>query len=119
MAVDSAVVVLQGVTVRRPGGNAVLHDIDWAIREGETWAVVGPVGSGKTTLAETLLGRHPLAGGSVAWPLLDRLRAAGRRIDLAGRRGPVRGAPGRSRGCSCTPSTTTRSGSTSRTWRTT
>jgi molybdate transport system ATP-binding protein len=58
-----------------------LRGIDWTIREGETWAIVGPVGSGKTTLAETLCGRHSLAGGAIAWPLLDRLRAAGRRVD--------------------------------------
>jgi molybdate transport system ATP-binding protein len=73
-------VELDRVTVARPGGYVVLRDISWTIREGETWAVVGPVGSGKTTLAETLTGRlHPSAG-SVRWPLLDRLRAAGRQV---------------------------------------
>ncbi|MBY0455949.1 MAG: ATP-binding cassette domain-containing protein, partial [Gemmataceae bacterium] len=45
------------------------------------WALVGPVGSGKTTLAETLLGRHPLPVGGLRWPLFDRLRARGRKID--------------------------------------
>ncbi|AWM36799.1 putative ABC transporter ATP-binding protein YlmA [Gemmata obscuriglobus] len=71
---------LKGATVVR-GGEAVLRDFDWVVREGEAWAVVGPTGSGKTTLAEALLGRHPLNGGALTWPLFDRLRAAGRRVD--------------------------------------
>jgi molybdate transport system ATP-binding protein len=72
------VVEFDRVTVARPGGPVVLRDLSWTVREGETWAVVGPIGSGKTTLAETLTGRlHPSAG-SVRWPLLDCLRAAGR-----------------------------------------
>ena len=70
-------IVLEHVTVAHPGGSAVLRDFSWTIREGETWAVVGPVGSGKTTLAETLLGKYPTPTGEIRWPLLDHLRAAG------------------------------------------
>src|SRR5205807_570393 len=50
---------------------------------GETWAVVGPVGAGKTALSEVLLGRYRIEAGTLGWPLLDRLRAAGRTIDGA------------------------------------
>jgi molybdate transport system ATP-binding protein len=64
----------------RRGGDILFHKLTWTVREGETWAVVGPVGAGKTTLAEVLLGRHRLNGGSLAWPLLDRLRGAGRAV---------------------------------------
>ena len=71
---------LERATVVR-GGERVLCDFSWTVREGEAWAVVGPTGSGKTTLAETLLGRHALNGGALLWPLFDRLREAGRRID--------------------------------------
>ncbi len=70
-------VVLDGVTIARPGGPVVLRDFSSTIREGQIWAVTGPIGSGKTTLAETLLGRHQIQSGSITWPLLDRLRAAG------------------------------------------
>jgi molybdate transport system ATP-binding protein len=73
-------VSLQGATVVRAGGGAVLRDLTWCIHDGESWAVVGPVGSGKTTLAEALLGRHRLETGAIAWPLLDRLRAEGRSV---------------------------------------
>src|SRR5438270_5724257 len=58
------------------GGAAVIRDFTWTVSEGEAWAVVGPVGSGKTTLAETLLGRHHLAAGTIAWPILERSGAA-------------------------------------------
>jgi molybdate transport system ATP-binding protein len=64
----------------RPGGPEVLRDFDWTVREGETWAVVGPVGSGKTTLAELLLGRLRPNSGTIEWPFVDRLRDAGRKI---------------------------------------
>src|SRR5256885_15013398 len=71
---------LDRVTVARPGAPVVLRDLSWTIREGETWAVVGPVGSGKTALAETLTGRLHVTSGSARWPLLERLRAGGRPI---------------------------------------
>ncbi len=64
----------------RRGGDVLFRNLTWTVREGETWAVVGPVGAGKTTLAEVLLGRHRLDAGSLAWPLLDRLRGAGRAV---------------------------------------
>ena len=73
---------LTDATVVR-GNVPVLKNFRWTVREGEAWAVVGPTGSGKTTLAETLLGRHALRGGTLTWPLFDRLRAAGRQADYA------------------------------------
>jgi molybdate transport system ATP-binding protein len=65
------VVVLDRVCVSR-GTRDVLHNLSFTIRDGEAWAITGPVGSGKTTLAETLLGRHPLRSGEIRWPLLAR-----------------------------------------------
>ncbi|QJW93406.1 ATP-binding cassette domain-containing protein [Frigoriglobus tundricola] len=73
---------LTNATIVRDG-RPVFQQFNWTVREGEAWAVVGPTGSGKTTLAEALLGRHSLHGGALAWPLFDRLRAAGRRADYA------------------------------------
>ena len=43
------VVRLSGVHVVRDGV-PVLHGIDWEVRAGERWAVLGPNGSGKTTM---------------------------------------------------------------------
>jgi molybdate transport system ATP-binding protein len=71
---------LENATAVRPGGEVALQHLSWTVREGETWAVVGPVASGKTSLARVLLGRYRVASGAIGWPLLDRLRAAGRRV---------------------------------------
>src|SRR5262249_47851994 len=64
---------LRHVTCARPAGPVVLRDLDWAVREGETWAIIGPVGSGKSTLAELLLGRLRPVAGEVEWPFVERL----------------------------------------------
>jgi molybdate transport system ATP-binding protein len=70
--------MLENATAVRIGGEVALRDLTWTVREGETWAVVGPTGSGKTTLAETILGRLRVQTGAVGWPLLDVLCANGR-----------------------------------------
>jgi molybdate transport system ATP-binding protein len=79
------------VTATRPAGEAVFDGLSWEMRDGETWAVVGPVGSGKTALGELLAGRLRVTAGTVEWPLVDRLRAAGRVVnwpsDVVGRVG--------------------------------
>jgi molybdate transport system ATP-binding protein len=69
---------LENATAVRQGGEVALRRLNWTVREGETWAVVGPVASGKTSLARVLLGLCRLDAGAIGWPLLDRLRASGR-----------------------------------------
>jgi molybdate transport system ATP-binding protein len=71
---------LENATAVRPGGETALRDLTWTVHEGETWSVVGPVASGKTSLANVLLGRCRIDHGVIGWPLLDRLRAAGRTV---------------------------------------
>lgn len=41
------------------------HPINWTIREGEHWAVVGPNGGGKTLLIDFLLSKYALKRGEV------------------------------------------------------
>lgn len=67
-------------TVVRATGETAFEGLSWTVREGETWALVGPVGSGKTSLTDVLLGRLRVTAGAVEWPLIDRLRATGRAI---------------------------------------
>jgi molybdate transport system ATP-binding protein len=52
---------LKNVTVK-PGGAAVLEDINLVINHGEQWMITGSSGSGKTVLAHTLLGKHFYSG---------------------------------------------------------
>ncbi|MCE7081454.1 thiol reductant ABC exporter subunit CydD [Streptomyces sp. ST2-7A] len=58
---------LERVTVRREGrAGEVLREVDLTLRPGETVAVVGPSGAGKTTLINVLLGFvRPEPGGRV------------------------------------------------------
>ena len=46
-------------------GTLILHDITWTVEAGEQWVVLGPNGSGKTSLCQVVtLYQHP-SGGSV------------------------------------------------------
>ena len=47
------------------GGEAVLRDVSFSVRAGESAAVLGPNGGGKTTLFRALLGELPVRRGAV------------------------------------------------------
>jgi molybdate transport system ATP-binding protein len=51
---------LRDVTVRY-GRSTILEGIDWTVRAGESWALLGPNGSGKTALLSLILGDNPQA----------------------------------------------------------
>ena len=55
-----------GVTFGYPRGPAVLHGIDLRIEPGETVALIGPSGGGKSSLVQLLLRLYDPAAGSVA-----------------------------------------------------
>ncbi len=48
------------ITIR---SKTILQNISFTICEGEAWAIVGPAGSGKTTLANVIRGRQPISSG--------------------------------------------------------
>jgi ATP-binding cassette subfamily C protein len=60
-------VALEGVSFRYAGADQdALSDIDLAIRRGESIGVIGPTGSGKSTLVDVLLGLLTPTAGRVA-----------------------------------------------------
>lgn len=65
---DSPAVALRGVTVRREGV-AVLDGIDWCVNRSERWVVLGPNGSGKTTMLQV--------AGARLWPTAGRVEVLG------------------------------------------
>ncbi len=51
---QSCDLILQRVSKRFPDGTYALHDIDWEVKQGETMALIGESGSGKTTMLRLL-----------------------------------------------------------------
>jgi molybdate transport system ATP-binding protein len=57
-------------------GKTIFDQLDFTIREGETWAVVGAAGAGKTSLLRALAGQLPVTGGFQSMPFYDDYKAA-------------------------------------------
>ena len=50
------------------GGKKILSGINWTMKEGESWAIVGNNGSGKTTFLKLIFGEMiPEFGGKIKW----------------------------------------------------
>lgn len=58
------VIEIAGLRVERDA--LILNGIDWTVRRGEHWVILGANGSGKTSLLSTLTGYMPLTGGTIA-----------------------------------------------------
>lgn len=54
-------------TTLRLGDHLVFRAMDWALRAGEHWAVVGANGSGKSTLLRALMGEVPVVRGEIEY----------------------------------------------------
>ena len=77
---------LRDVRFRYPGGDReILRGVDLSVRPGETLALVGATGSGKTTLTALVTRLHDVTGGAVLLDDVDvrRLRLADLRAAVA------------------------------------
>jgi ABC-type multidrug transport system fused ATPase/permease subunit len=63
---SSAAVSLEAVTFAYNGGEPALENISLAVQPGETVALVGPSGGGKSTLFKLLLGYYPPEAGAIS-----------------------------------------------------
>lgn len=63
--VEAPVVELKGVSVVRRG-RTLLDGVDWTVRAGERWVVLGSNGAGKTTLVQVCAGAIAATTGQVA-----------------------------------------------------
>ena len=68
---ESFVLELEGASYHR-GERAILSGIDWRIRRGEHWALLGANGSGKTTLLRMV--------AAADWPSDGQIRVLGQRF---------------------------------------
>jgi len=75
-------VEVSGLTIS-VGDNAIVEDVSFAIPRGEVLALIGESGSGKTTIALSLLG-HTRFGARIA---AGSIRLGDTRIDLLDDRG--------------------------------
>jgi iron complex transport system ATP-binding protein len=61
--VAPAAIHFDAVRVWKASGAQILREIDWWVRPGERWALIGPNGSGKTTMLSLAAAmRHPSQG---------------------------------------------------------
>jgi ABC-type Mn2+/Zn2+ transport system ATPase subunit len=65
------------------GAKRILRAIDWEVRAGETWFLLGRNGSGKTTLLRAILGLLPVTAGTLE---RDPTRASRARIGFVPQR---------------------------------
>jgi len=63
----------RGLTLRLPGGRVLVRDLDLGVRPGERVLVMGPTGSGKSTLFRAFAGIWPFGAGGVLRPKDSRL----------------------------------------------
>jgi ABC-type multidrug transport system fused ATPase/permease subunit len=63
MADQTSAIQFMGVSFAYADGNPVLKDVHLDIRKGQTVAIVGPSGGGKSTILKLILGYYPMPDG--------------------------------------------------------
>jgi molybdate transport system ATP-binding protein len=79
---------LRNTTVKY-GDTLVLDNLNWTMKQGENWAIVGPDGAGKTTLLSLIIGDNPQAYANEIY-LFGKRKGSGESIwDIKKRIGAV------------------------------
>ena len=62
----SILVLFDKVTFSYPGAaKEILHDVSFSVKKGQTFAIIGSTGSGKTTIINLILGLYSATGGTI------------------------------------------------------
>lgn len=64
MVKPKTILTVEQLTIERE--KAILDHINWTIKRGENWVILGPNGSGKTSLLKSLVGYFPPTSGSIS-----------------------------------------------------
>jgi phosphonate transport system ATP-binding protein len=70
--------ILEGVSAGYGRQPPILRDLDLTLPQGESWAILGPSGGGKTTLLRLVLGAIEPRSGRVLRPCVPEEKRAGR-----------------------------------------
>ena len=71
---------LLNLDIYLPGGDRLLHGLNFSFRPGENVLIKGPNGSGKSTLLRTVAGIWPFAQGEIGIPSHEQLMFVAQRI---------------------------------------
>ena len=63
MVESETILSVSQLTIERD--KAILDHIDWSVERGENWVILGPNGSGKTSLLKSLVGYFPPTSGTI------------------------------------------------------
>lgn len=82
---STATLEFQSVGFAYPGGKPVLHEVSFRLEAGKTYALVGPTGGGKTTIASLIARLYDPTSGRVflegrdlrSWPEAERSKYIG------------------------------------------
>jgi ABC-type molybdenum transport system ATPase subunit/photorepair protein PhrA len=58
-----------------PPRKPVFKNINWTLKQGENWAIIGQTGVGKTSFIEMLLGELEVVKGDIEYPFLADIEA--------------------------------------------
>ena len=87
-ALPEILISMKNVTVKYENTTA-LDDVDWTVKTGENWVVLGPNGCGKTTLLNLITGDNPQAYANEIY-LFGKRRGSGESIwEIKGRTGVI------------------------------
>lgn len=61
-------ITIRNLNFNYENGRAIFNNLNFSIQQGESVAIVGPVGSGKTTLMQLILGELNISAGQLSLP---------------------------------------------------